>query len=185
MIRKSNIRIEFPAFESAKVETLNNMEIAAWMLDLMAKLIRAQQGVIATIQPPKMWQVETKTEQTKVVETKTEQTPEIPKTSDAIAAARGMADEAWNEICKHDVVPYRDRTSNGIGVIRLRDKETGRSVATISVDKTDPGFTYVGTLDFKKFTDPLSLSDYKRSYELLTDELMSRLVTAGILPTDY
>lgn len=197
MITKSAIRVEFPMFESAKVEVLNNLEVVAWTFDLMAKLLRAQQVVIATCQPPKQWQVvDKKPQQTKIPETPKQTTetkiPETPKQNKAPAPDESaesvgwrMANECWDEICEHKVTYYRDMTFDGTSVIRLRDQKTGETVATISIDPKNKAFTYVRNIDMSEYTDPLDLNDFRRAYEVMSDTLIGRLITAGIIPSDY
>lgn len=208
MITKSGIQIEFPMFESAKVEALNNLEVVAWTFDLMAKLLRAEQAVIANVQPPKQWQVmDKKPQQTKIPEQPTEtpkpvehadlesRTPKIteqPKQNKAPAPDESaesvgwrMANECWDTLCEHKLTYYRDMTFDGTAVLRFRDKVTGETIATISVDPANKTFTYVKDIDLQEYTDPLKWEDYRRAYTVMSDELIGRLITAGIIPANY
>lgn len=189
MIKKTNIHVEFHMFESAKVETLNNLEIVAWSLDLAAKLIRAQQAVIATVQPPKMWAVVDETpkqtqihepEQTKIPETK------IPETD---LIGRKMADAVWDNIChyeKADLVASRGRTTfDSAPVVNIRSKSLQRTVVSICMDPEHPMLTWSRSVDLGKFCESLDYDDTNRAYIIMKDDVISRLITAGILPTDY
>lgn len=101
--------------------------------------------------------------------------------TDPITIGRAMAERAWEEICKHkDLLVYRKNGFCGHKYILLRDRKTLADIGYVSLDQDHQDYWDV---DRVKCDDArgLPIKDWVRAHEIANAELLSRLITAGIV----